>query len=137
VAREAYILVVDDDPIMLSLVSERLELAGYRVTSATDAWQSIVQAQGLKIGLILTDVMMPGVGTGVDAYKKLRALPNLSKELPVIFMTGLKLDEIKKQLPEDPKIRLISKPIDFKLLETYIKELTGVDRSLHKDEPAA
>jgi CheY-like chemotaxis protein len=129
-SREAYILVVDDDAIHLSTVAERLEIAGYRVTTAGDAWQSVVQAQGLKIGLIITDVMMPGGGTGVDAYRKLRATPQLSPELPVIFMTGLKLDAVRAQLPEDPKVRLISKPLDFALLERYIKELTGVERSL-------
>jgi CheY-like chemotaxis protein len=128
--REAYVLVVDDDPTVLNLVSTRLELAGYRVTTATDAWQQVVQAQGMKIGLIITDIMMPGVGTGVDAVKQLRATPAVSPMLPVVFMTGLKLEDARKMLPPDPHIRLIGKPIDFGTLRAAIKELTGVDRPL-------
>ncbi len=129
-AREAYVLVVDDDPHVLGMVTTRLEFAGYNVTSATDAWQEVIQAEGLKLGLIITDIQMPGVGTGVDAYKKLRASKMISPELPVIFMTGMKLDEARAMIPPDPKVRLLAKPIDFVQLRQAIKELTGVDREL-------
>lgn len=129
-AREAFVLVVDDDPTVLTLVSTRLEIAGYRVTTATDAWQQVVQAQGMKIGLIITDIMMPGVGTGVDAVKQLRATPSVSPLLPVIFMTGLKPEDARKMIPPDPHVRLIAKPIDFDVMRAAIKELTGVDRPL-------
>jgi CheY-like chemotaxis protein len=130
-AREAFVLVVDDDPMLLTLVATALEKAGYRVTTATDAWQQVVQAQGMKIGLIISDIMMPGVGTGVDAVKQLRALPWVSPRLPVIFMTALSLDKARELIPPgDPSIRLLSKPIDFEALRAAIRELTGVDRPL-------
>jgi len=129
-ANEAWVLVVDDDPMILSLVSTRLEMAGYRVTTATDAWQEVVQVQGLKIGLIITDIQMPGMGTGADAVKHLRALPHVSPLLPVIFMTGMKPDDARKIIPADPKVRLLPKPIDFTQLRGFIRELTGVDRPL-------
>ena len=126
-AREAYVMVVDDDPEVLNLVVMRLELAGYRVTSAGDAWQEVIQAQGLKIGLVITDIKMPGVGSGVDAYRQLR---RASPQLPVIFITGMKLEEARKIIPPDPRARLIGKPINFEELRLVIKELTGVDRPL-------
>ncbi|MBI5241317.1 MAG: response regulator [Elusimicrobia bacterium] len=129
-SKEAFVLVVDDDPIVLNLVATRLEMAGYRVTTATDAWQQVVQAQGVKIGLIISDIMMPGVGTGVDAFKQLRATPAVSPMLPVVFMTGLSLDKARQMIPFDPHVRLISKPIDFDNLRVAIRELTGVDRPL-------
>lgn len=128
-AREAYVLVVDDDPVILGMIETRLEMAGYRVTTATSAWQEVVQAEGLKIGLIITDVNMPGK-TGIEAYEYLRTCKTLSPALPVIFVTGMKIDEVAKLLPADPKIRILSKPIDFGLLETAIKDLTGVVRPL-------
>ena len=129
-AKEALVLVVDDDPSVLNLLSGRLEAAGYRVTTATDAWQQVVQVQGLKIGLIITDIMMPGGGTGVDAIKHLRSLPTVSPLLPVVFITALKLDDARKMIPPDPKVRLLSKPINFEELRAAIRELTGVDRPL-------
>ena len=129
--REAFVLVVDDDPIILSLVAAALEGAGYRVTTATDAAQAVVQAQGMKVGLIISDIMMPGGGTGVDAARHLRSLSWVSPLLPIIFMTGLPMDKARALIPgNDPHIRLISKPLDFAVLRSAIRELTGVDRPL-------
>lgn len=125
--KEAFVLVVDDDPNVLSLVTTRLDIAGYRVTTASDAWQEVIQANALKVGLVITDIQMPGVGTGVDAYKRLR---ELSPNMPVIFMTGMSLEEAKALIPADPKVRLLSKPLDFSLMRQAIRELTGVDREL-------
>jgi CheY-like chemotaxis protein len=129
-ANEAYVLIVDDDPLVLELLSATLEGAGYRVTTATDAWQEAVQAQGLKIGLIITDIEMPGGHTGADAVRHLRSLPNVSRLLPVIFVSGMEPSRARAIIPQDPKIRFLSKPIDMQALRTAIKELTGVDRPL-------
>jgi CheY-like chemotaxis protein len=128
-AQEAFVLVVDDDPLILDLVSMRLEAAGYNVTTASDAWQEVIQAQALRLGLVITDVQMPGFGTGIDAYKRLR---QLSPNLPIIFMTGMKLDDVKSHLPNppDPRVRLLGKPINFDELRQMIKDLTGLDRPL-------
>ncbi|MBI3551083.1 MAG: response regulator [Elusimicrobia bacterium] len=125
---EAYVLVVDDDKLILDLVTMRLEGAGFRVTTAMDAWQAVVQAGGLKIGLVITDIQMPGVGNGVDGYRKLRAA---SPQMPVIFMSGMRPDDVAKVLPTgDPKMRFVPKPINFEDLQKAIKEMTGVDRKL-------
>jgi len=128
-AKEAYVLVVDDDVDFLGLLAKRLENAGYSVTTATDAWQQVVQAQSLKVGLIITDILLPG-GSGGDAVKHLRTLPTVSPLLPVIFMTGLRLDKASRMIPLDPKVRLIRKPLDFEELRSHILELTGLDRPL-------
>ena len=129
--QEPYILVVDDEPMVLGMVSTTLEEAGFRVTTATDAWQEVIQAQGLKICLLISDILMPGVGSGVDALKKLRNLPAVSPKLPVIFMTGMRPDKAREMVPQDdPYVRLIFKPIDFEQLRAAIKELTGIDRPL-------
>jgi DNA-binding NtrC family response regulator len=122
---EAYVLIVDDDKLILDLVSLRLEAAGFNVTTAADAWQEVIQAHGLKVGLVITDIQMPGFGTGVDAFKRLReASPNL----PVIFMSGMKPEDALAIIPKDPRVRFLPKPINFDDLRKFIKELTGVDR---------
>jgi two-component system response regulator GlrR len=127
-AREAYVLVVDDDPLIQNMVVMRLETAGYNVTTAGDAWAGVVQANSLKIGLVITDIQMPGVGNGVDGYKQLR---QMSPNMPVIFMSGMNPADAMKILPtQDPRVRFCPKPIDFKAMQQAIKELTGVDRQL-------
>ena len=124
---EAFVLVVDDDQLVLDLVTMRLEAAGFRVTTATDAWAEVIQAQSLRIGLVITDIQMPGLGNGVDAFKKLRAG---APAMPVIFMTGMKPEDARALIPPDPRVRLIHKPINFDELRGAIKDLTGVDRPL-------
>ena len=127
-AREAYVLVVDDDPIVQGLVVTRLEMAGYNVTTASDAWQGVIQAGTLKIGLVISDIQMPGVGNGVDGYNQLRKMSPL---MPVIFMSGMGVEAALKILPmTDPRVRFVPKPIDFEKMRGSIKELTGVDRAL-------
>jgi two-component system response regulator GlrR len=125
-----YVLVVDDDPEMLTLIGKVLEAAGYNVTTATDAWQEVVQVQGLRVGLVITDIQMPGGRTGADAVRQLRALPHVSPMLPVIFMTAMNLDEARRLITPDPHMRLIGKPVNFETLRAAIRELTGVDRPL-------
>ncbi|MFA6030030.1 MAG: response regulator [Elusimicrobiota bacterium] len=126
-----YVLVVDDDQLIRDMMVNKLEGAGYRVTCAEDAAQSVIQAEGMRLALIISDIEMPGFGTGVDALKKLRASSYIRKNLPVIFVTGMPPAEARKIVPKtDPYVRLLHKPVDWKLLRQYIKELTGIDKSL-------
>jgi CheY-like chemotaxis protein len=128
--REGTILVVDDDPALLAVIVERLGMAGYPVATASDRAEALLQAGMSQPALILCDIQMPTWGSGTDAYQDFRALPHL-KDVPVIFMTGMPLDEAKKVVPfSDPLIRLMKKPLDWVMLEQAIQELTGQVRRL-------
>src|ERR1700683_4309344 len=82
------ILVVDDDPAIIDLVSTVLQMGGYRVISACNGLQALDIAQGDGcIGLVLSDVVMPGM-TGVQLCEKLRAF---RPELKCILMSGYDL----------------------------------------------
>ena len=121
-----YILVVDDDQNVAKLICEHLENQGYRVTYCTDAAQALLQAEGLRIGLLITDIVMPTFGTGIDVYKNLRNHPFLPKNLPIIFLTGLKADQARPLVPlSDPRVRLLHKPTSLQNLMQAIQELTG------------
>jgi len=117
------ILVIDDDPAVAEILVNTLCVWGYRATSANDAMQAVIQAEGLKPGLVIMDIKMPNFGTGLEAYRKLRKIPEL-KDTPVIFMTGLDPDDARKLVPtDDPKVRLIFKPIALTILKQWICEL--------------
>lgn len=113
-ARE-WILVVDDDPAMVALVSERLEMEGYRVTTANDAEQAYIQAESLHPKLCLLDMQMPGFGTGADALKRFREHPRLVNT-PVIILTGMEPAKAREMLPQDPLLQLMTKPPDWPML---------------------
>lgn len=89
------ILVVDDTPANLEVVSEALTDAGFEVAIATDGERAIKQAERSSPGLILLDIMMPGID-GFETCRRLKA-SNITKDIPIIFMTALSdsTDKIK------------------------------------------
>ena len=120
-----WILIVDDDPLMLQILEKAVEGPDVRTTTATDARQAYIQARDLKPALIISDMMMPGF-YGTATLFELRKDPRTSG-IPFIFVTGLAPEKARSLLPpSDPKIRLMSKPIDFDALGKAIHELTGI-----------
>ena len=83
----AYILVVDDDPDILSLLRMHLASAGYEVAIAEDAIQAGYMVLARIPDLIITDVKMPFMDgfEFVAALKGDRTLP----QVPVIFLTSV------------------------------------------------
>jgi DNA-binding response OmpR family regulator/DNA-binding CsgD family transcriptional regulator len=81
------VLIVDDTPGNLALLSDMLSEAGYRVLVATDGISAIEQIQYVKPDIILLDVMMPGID-GFETCKRLKA-DAATAAIPVLFMTGM------------------------------------------------
>lgn len=85
--RRDLILVVDDTPETLGLLTEALEAAGMTALVATSGQHALETLRHVTPDLILLDAVMPGLD-GFETCQALKALPNL-KPIPVIFMTGL------------------------------------------------
>jgi CheY-like chemotaxis protein len=87
------ILVVEDNPLNLELVSDLLEVNGFVVHSARTGEEAIRLARELSPDLILMDVGLPGLD-GLAATKALRADP-ATRHLAVVALTahGMKGDE--------------------------------------------
>ncbi len=66
------ILVVDDDPNSLDIVRTYLEARGYRVATATDGKEALSRMEEVRPGLVLLDVMMPGM----DGWEVARGIKN-------------------------------------------------------------
>jgi two-component system, NtrC family, sensor kinase len=81
------ILVVDDNPTNLDVLSETLSGAGFRVAFAVDGESAIRQVQYRLPALILLDVMMPGID-GFETCQRLKADP-ATQAVPIIFTTAL------------------------------------------------
>lgn len=85
---ESRILCVDDDISMLNTIEDILINAGYTVTLAKSGKQALdFINKGIEFSLILLDVDMPEM----DGYETFKAIRNLeiSKEIPIIFLTGM------------------------------------------------
>lgn len=82
----ARVLVVDDDPKAVTLVSKHLELAGFHPVGAYGGAEALDLARGERPALIVLDLMMPSV-SGFDVVRALRADPQTA-EIPVIVLTA-------------------------------------------------
>src|SRR5436309_6390921 len=85
------VLIVDDDPWILRMVSTLLEKRGYAIATASDGEEGLMRADQLRPDLIITDVMMPKLD-GWSLVRALRSRPELAL-VPVIFLTALGSDD--------------------------------------------
>jgi PAS domain S-box-containing protein len=81
------ILIVDDTPTNLEMLFDFLGNSGFKVLIAEDGESAIERAEYAPPDLILLDVLMPGID-GFETCRRLKA-NELTKEIPVIFMTAL------------------------------------------------
>ena len=103
------VLIVDDTPGNLALLSDTLAEAHYRVLVAIDGSAALEQIQYVKPDIILLDVMMPGID-GFETCARLKADPETAA-IPVLFMTGLsELDDLLRGFGEGA-LDYIVKPI--------------------------
>lgn len=115
----AMILVVDDDPVILRVVSRLLTGDGYHVLTAPDgqaAWELLQGPPPQQVDLLLTDVRMPHMG-GAELGRQV----SMSRpEIPVLYMTGF-IAEVEWELPEDIRsTRLILKPFQGAALLAFV-----------------
>jgi DNA-binding response OmpR family regulator len=80
------ILIADDDPDILALVSFRLERAGYEVVQARNGEEAIQVALARRPDLAVIDVMMPRID-GYEATRQLRQQEETSR-MPIILLTA-------------------------------------------------
>lgn len=78
------VLVVDDDPVILTLCQRILEVDGYRVTSVKRGEDALAKLESETFDLLLTDIRLPGLN-GLEVTTRLR---ERGLELVVITMTG-------------------------------------------------
>lgn len=87
------ILVVDDEPSIVTLLKFNLEQAGFEVLTASDGNEGYDTARREKLDVIILDLMLPGMD-GMDVCKQLR----LGKINTPILMLTAKSDELDKIL---------------------------------------
>ena len=115
------VLTVDDDAEVCRTISRAVERLGYRASQATDGAIALAMVSQDVPGLILLDLMMPGM-SGVEFLKELRAT---HPELPVAIVTGYPdSDLIAEALMYGP-LMIISKPADERQLRQVVQMALG------------
>ncbi|MFA6170435.1 MAG: response regulator [Candidatus Margulisiibacteriota bacterium] len=104
------VLVVDDEPDVVSLLEVLLNSYGYSVISAADGQQALEKARTERPDLIILDVMLPKL----DGYKVARMLKfdeNFSK-IPIIMLTAKVTDKDKETGIETGADVYLTKPFE-------------------------
>lgn len=132
---EIKVLIVDDEPDILSFLRYNLEKEDYWVYSATNGSDALKMALKINPHLVILDVMMPGMN-GIEACRAMRNLPGL-RNTPIAILTALSERESEKACLEAGANDYITKPIRPKLLMSRIESLvrnesSEMDRSSFK-----
>ncbi|MBI2580758.1 response regulator [Candidatus Woesearchaeota archaeon] len=104
------ILVVDDEPNILKLVSFILASKGYAVIEASGGAEGITKAKAEKPDLIILDVMMPKMD-GFEAAKKLKSDP-ATRDIPILMLSSKAQFEDKMKGIDSGAMDYITKPFE-------------------------
>ncbi len=107
--RQSTILVVDDTPANLSSLTDYLKGEGYKTLIASNGAIALERAGYIQPDLILLDVLMPGID-GFETCRRLKA-HDVTRDIPVIFMTALTSIEDKVNGFEAGGVDYVTKPI--------------------------
>jgi CheY-like chemotaxis protein len=120
-AEEFLLMVVDDTPDNLILISLHLQQSGYRVITASNGEEAIRLAEVSRPDLILMDIGMPTLD-GLGATRQLREHPTL-KDVRVVALTAFSTDGFRRAAYDAGIDGYLTKPVDFDRLSTLIRGL--------------
>jgi pilus assembly protein CpaE len=126
------ILVVDDSPINLKLVSAALAPVGYEIITAQNGREALQRVEGIEPDMVILDVMMPELN-GYEVCRRLRQRANLG-QLPIMMLTANDSLEERIHGLEAGADDYMSKPFEVPELQARVKALL---RRVAPAQPAA
>src|SRR4051794_34913762 len=132
--RRDTLLVVDDTPETLGLLTDTLDHAGFTVLIATDGESALDLLEQITPDLVLMDAVMPGMD-GFETCRQLKRERMLT-QLPVIFMTGLTDTEHVVQGLAAGGVDYVTKPIVLDELLARIRVHLANARMAHGTQAA-
>jgi two-component system alkaline phosphatase synthesis response regulator PhoP len=117
----ARILVVDDEPNIVTPIVFLLEKAGYAVETASDGLAGLEAARLFRPQVVLLDVMMPEMN-GFEAARRLRELPGLA-DVRIVFLTAKGTENDRRTGYSSGAEYYIVKPFDNDTLLQTVAEL--------------
>lgn len=117
------VLLVEDEPHILSLLSDYLASEGYQVLEADSAPKAFeILATKPHLDLLVTDFRLPGNVSGVMiAEPALKLRPDLK----VLFISGYPAEIIDTGSPLLGKVPLLTKPFSLERLHLQVQKLLG------------
>ena len=117
----AKILVVDDEPTTLQLLTHLLSSEGYDVESTEDAATALEKIKSQRYNLILLDIKLPGM-SGIELYESIQKVAR-SLASRVVFITGDAMAPDTMSFLSRTKAPHITKPFDIKKLKRTVRRI--------------
>jgi two-component system sensor histidine kinase/response regulator len=131
---QAFVLVVEDDPLMAQGIADILTVEGYRVEAVPNGRAALMKMRSKTPNLVLSDIMMPEMD-GYDLCALVRATPEW-RTLPFIFLTALGQKVDRRRGLELGADRYLVKPLEPDDLLLAVRN--GLQRAAdHRAETAA
>jgi CheY-like chemotaxis protein len=122
------ILVVDDDPRLLHVVSMYLSIEGYDVDTAPNGEEGLQHLEAQRPDLVILDVMMPGID-GLEACRRIKSNPE-TRQIPVVLFTALsRTDDVESGRAAGAN-RFINKPFSLIGLGAVIRSFLSEESAV-------
>jgi len=79
------VLLVEDDPLLLDMLAQTLQRAGFTVVTAVHGADALTQMRTLDADIVVTDILMPAM----DGFELIRTLHAKWPQLPIVAMSGI------------------------------------------------
>jgi DNA-binding NtrC family response regulator len=126
-SKNKYILAVDDDSDIVTMIEQSLQRHGFKVSAFTDPTMAL---EDFKINrkdcsLILSDIRMPGM----NGYEFVKILKKINPQVKIILMTAFEIDdkEFHNVLSEIKVDAFLQKPFSIQRLNDVIEKISTRD----------
>ncbi len=121
--KEKIVLLVDDEPAILSATRAGLMDRGFTVKAVTGAEDARKAIKSVKPSIVVTDLVMPGTN-GFELFEQVKQDKEYTT-LPFVFLTAVDDYYAKKYGKEIGGAAYVTKPVDLDELERIIKDKIG------------
>lgn len=113
------ILVVDDEPVLCSVLQRMLSKLGYHVITANNGMEALQIFSHMKIDLVITDLRMPKM----DGWELMQRIKKISGTVPVVLITGYHSMYSRDMAEDSMADGYISKPFSFVQIKQIVEAL--------------
>jgi two-component system NtrC family sensor kinase len=125
--KRSKLLVVDDEPTVVSLLNDMLTLVGHQVSGYTSPQEALAALRSDQFDAVLSDFRMPGMNGG-ELYEQAVA-HDLRYQNRFLFLTGDMMDSQTNEFFESAKVPFLLKPFQLSALQSGLAGVLGRDNS--------
>jgi excisionase family DNA binding protein len=125
------ILVVDDDPLLLSMLSDLFTSAGrYKVEVAQDGYEGLIKVGSFRPDVLILDIRMPGLD-GFQVCRRVKADPG-GRAMRILVLTGHAQGDTAIRIVEAGADVCLEKPVPLTKLQAEVDRLIGTSSDGHQ-----